>query len=86
MALTLTLDPHGEQLVAACLSTGRYHSPEEVVAHALESLAEKEAPVAPALTSPEVRVAIQLLKTFGITHGLSLRGTTIRQLRDEARP
>ena len=40
MALTLTLDPHGEQLVAACLRTGRYHSPEEVVARALESLAE----------------------------------------------
>lgn len=46
MPLTLTLDPHGEQLVAAHLSTGRYHSPEEVVTRALESLAEKERPVA----------------------------------------
>ena len=42
MALTLTLDPHGEQLVAAHLRTGRYHSPEEVVTRALETLAGKE--------------------------------------------
>jgi Arc/MetJ-type ribon-helix-helix transcriptional regulator len=42
MPLTLTLDPHAEQLVAAHLRTGRYRSPEEVVARALEILAEKE--------------------------------------------
>ena len=44
MALTLTLDPHGEQLVDACLRTGRDHSAEEVVARALESLAPKSSP------------------------------------------
>jgi len=38
MPLTLTLDPHGERLVAAQLHTGRYHSPEEVVIRALETL------------------------------------------------
>jgi Arc/MetJ-type ribon-helix-helix transcriptional regulator len=46
VSLTLTLDPHGEQLIAARLSTGRYHSPEEVITRALETLAEKEPPVA----------------------------------------
>jgi hypothetical protein len=30
--------------------------------------------------------AIERLKTFGKTHGLSLGGMTIRDLRDEARP
>jgi hypothetical protein len=30
--------------------------------------------------------AIERLKTFGKTHGLSLVGTTIRELRHEARP
>ena len=85
MALTLTLDPHGEQLVAACLRTGRYHSPEEVVARALESLAEKEAPASPTL-SPEVLEAIERLRGFGRTHQLTLGDSTIRQLREEARP
>jgi Arc/MetJ-type ribon-helix-helix transcriptional regulator len=85
MALTLTLDPHGEQLVAACLSTGRYHSPEEVVARALESLAEKEAPES-RVPAAEVLEAIERLKAFGRSNGLSLGDTTIRQLREEARP
>jgi Arc/MetJ-type ribon-helix-helix transcriptional regulator len=43
MPLTLTLNAHGEQLVAAHLRSGRYQSPEEVVTRALETLAEKEA-------------------------------------------
>ena len=46
MPLTVTLDLHGEQLVAAHLLSGRYHSQEEVVTHALETLAGKEPPAA----------------------------------------
>ena len=42
MPLTLTLSPHGEQLVAQHLRTGRYQSPEEVVTRALESLSERQ--------------------------------------------
>jgi hypothetical protein len=34
----------------------------------------------------EVREAIETLKSFGKTHRLSLGGTTIRELRNEARP
>jgi hypothetical protein len=34
----------------------------------------------------EVIDAVERLKTFGKTHGLSLGGMTIRELRDEARP
>jgi hypothetical protein len=30
--------------------------------------------------------AIERLRTFGRTHGLSLGGMTLRQLRDESRP
>jgi hypothetical protein len=30
--------------------------------------------------------AIERLRTFGKTHGLSLRGMTLRELRDQARP
>ena len=59
MPLTLTLDRHGEQLVAAHLRTGRYHSPEEVVTRALETLAEKELPTVPTRTmTPAEAVAV----------------------------
>jgi hypothetical protein len=36
--------------------------------------------------SSEVVEAIETLKSFGKTHGLSLGGMTIRELRHEARP
>ena len=36
--------------------------------------------------SREVFEAIETLKSFGKTHGLSLGGMTIRELRHEARP
>jgi Arc/MetJ-type ribon-helix-helix transcriptional regulator len=42
MPMTLSLDPHAEQLLEAQLRTGRYRSPEEVVTRALETLAERE--------------------------------------------
>jgi len=44
MPLTLTLDTHGEQLVAQHLRSGRYHSAEEVVTRALESLSDQPEP------------------------------------------
>jgi len=69
MALTLTLDPHGEQLVDACLRTGRYHSAEEVVARALESLAEKEAPAAPRRRTPAEAIAHIRESRKGVTLG-----------------
>jgi len=45
--------------------------------------ADKPQPPAP---SREVVEAIERLKSFGKTHGLSLGGVTIRELRHEARP
>ena len=69
MPLTLTLDPHGEQLVAAHLRTGRYHSPEEVVTRALETLAEKEPPtIEGKRTVAEVVVAGRYSKRRGKYH------------------
>jgi Arc/MetJ-type ribon-helix-helix transcriptional regulator len=69
MALTLTLDPHGEQLVAAHLRTGRYHSPEEVVTRALETLAEKEPPVPQRKRTPAEAVAHIRDSRKGVTLG-----------------
>ena len=57
MPLTLTLDPHGEELVAAHLRTGRYHSVEEVVNRALETLAEKDPPAVEGKRTPAEAIA-----------------------------
>jgi hypothetical protein len=82
MALTLTLDPHGEQLVAPHLRTGRYHSAEEVVTRVLETLAEKEPPIAPAqaMTPAEAVADIRELRK-----GVTLGGLRIRDLINEGR-
>jgi len=82
MSLTLTLGPHGEQLVAAHLRTGRYHSPEEVVTRALETLAEKESPTMPTrrMTPAEAVADIRELRK-----GVTLGGLRIKDLIDEGR-
>ena len=67
MPLNLTLDPHGEELVAAHLRTGRYHSPEEVVTRALETLAEKEPPLLQWKKTPAEAVAHIRQSRIGVT-------------------
>ena len=42
-SMNVRLDPRGEHLVEEEIRAGRYHSPEEVVARALETLVEREA-------------------------------------------
>ena|ERR1017187_6637096 len=69
MPLTLTLDAHGEQLVAAHLRTGRYHSPEEVVTRALETLAGKEPPPPTRKMTPTEAVAHIRASSKGVTPG-----------------
>lgn len=79
--MTLTLDPHGEQLVAAHLRTGRYQSPEEVVTRALETLAEKEPPAnEPTKTAAEAVADIRELRK-----GVTLGGMRIKDLITEGR-
>jgi hypothetical protein len=82
MSLTLTLDPRGEQLVAAHLRTGRYHSAEEVVTHALESLAEKEPPGAPARTMTPAEAVADIRE---LRKGVTLGGLRIKDLINEGR-
>jgi hypothetical protein len=81
MPLTLTLDPRGEQLVAAQIRTGRYRSPEEVVTRALETLAEKEPPRPTRTMTPAEAVAdIRELRK-----GVTLGGLKIKDLINEGR-
>jgi hypothetical protein len=79
MPLTVTLDLRGEQLVVAHLRTGRYHSPEEVVTRALESLAEKEPP-AP-LRKKTVAEAVAHIRES--RKGVTLGGVKIKDLIHE---
>jgi Arc/MetJ-type ribon-helix-helix transcriptional regulator len=42
--MDVRLDPRSQRLIEQQLRAGRYHSPEEVIVHALETLAERESP------------------------------------------
>lgn len=83
MPLTLTLDPRGEQLVAAHLRTGRYSSPEEVVTHALEKLAEKEPPASASQQKKTPAEAVADIRD--LRRGVTLGGLKIRDLINECR-
>jgi Arc/MetJ-type ribon-helix-helix transcriptional regulator len=82
MPLILTLDPHGEQMVAAQLRTGRYHSPEEVVTRALETLAEKEPPAAATRTMTAAEAVADIRE---LRKGVTLGGLRIKDLINEGR-
>jgi Arc/MetJ-type ribon-helix-helix transcriptional regulator len=82
MSLTLTLDTHGEQLIAAHLRSGLYHSPEEVVTRALETLAEKEQHTAPKGTMTPAEAVDNIRE---LRKGVTLGGLRISDLINEAR-
>jgi Arc/MetJ-type ribon-helix-helix transcriptional regulator len=81
MPLTVTLDTHGEELLTAHLRSGRYHSPEEVVTRALESLTEKEPPKSQPKKTPAEAVA----DIREMRQGVTLGGLKIRDLINEGR-
>lgn len=81
MPLTVTLDPRSEELISVHLRSGRYHSPEEVVTRALESLTEREPPNPPRKKSPAEAVA----DIREMRKGITLGGLKIRDLIDEGR-
>ena len=73
--------PEIESLINQRLQSGMFKDAEDVI---LQALKVSEAAAGPA--DGERAAAIERLKTFGKTHGLSLNGMTIRELRHEARP
>jgi hypothetical protein len=73
--------PEVEELINHRLQTGHFKDAEEVIFDALQSSQPAEQS-----TQAERAAAIERLRTFGKTHGLSLGGLTIRELRHEARP
>jgi len=73
--------PEVEALIKERLQSGQFKDAEDVILQALRS-SGTEAPQ----VEEQRDEAIERLRTFGKTHGLSLGGMTIRELRDEARP
>jgi len=69
MPLNVTLDSHGEELLSAHLRSGRYHSPEEVVIRALETLAEKEPLAVDRKKTPAEAIAHIRQSRKGVTLG-----------------
>ena len=82
MPLTLTLDTHGEQLVAAHLRSGLYRSPEEVVTRALEILAAGEPRAASAGTMSPAEAVADIRE---LRKGVTLGGLRIKDLINEGR-
>lgn len=72
--------PEIEALINGRLERGGFKDAEEVILQALRS----SEPARP--TAADRSAAIERLKTFGKKNNLSLGVTTIRELRDEARP
>lgn len=82
MSLILTLDTHGEQLIAAHLRSGLYQSPEEVVTRALEILAEREQDAA---TTGTMTPAEAVDDIRALRKGVTLGGLSVRDLINEGR-
>jgi len=66
--MEVRLDPRSEQLVEQQLRAGRFHSPEEVVARALETLAQSE----PRADEKERRRAVTDMLGFAGKHQFTL--------------
>jgi Arc/MetJ-type ribon-helix-helix transcriptional regulator len=78
--MDIHLDSRGEHLIEQQLRSGRYHSAEQVVVSALESLAENGYP----RTDDERRKAVQDMLAFAEKHRLTLgEGIRIRNLIHE---
>ena len=74
--------PEVEALIKRCLESGAFKDAEDLILQALTVLQSEESKQA----TEERRRAIAALRTFGKSHGLSLGGLSIRELRHEARP
>ncbi|PYT29577.1 MAG: hypothetical protein DMG57_11195 [Acidobacteria bacterium] len=79
--MDVRLNPRSQRLIEQQLSAGRYHSPEEVVATALETLAEREST---RCEEQERHQAVQDMLAFASKHHFTLgEGLRIRDLIHE---
>jgi PIN domain nuclease of toxin-antitoxin system len=81
--MTITVDVTPEVQAELARQAAAHGRPIEAYA---AGLLEEAAQLSAAPVGKDVAEAIERLRAFGKTHGLSLGGTTIRELRHEARP
>jgi len=79
--MTLTIDPHGEELIEAQLRTGRFRSREEVVTRALEALASQ----GPVMSEDKRTIAEVVEHMLEARKGTTLGGLKIKDLVNEGR-
>jgi hypothetical protein len=73
--------PEVEALINQRLESGAFRDAEDVILQALQS----SGPQAEGFEQQR-QEAIERLRTFGKTHGLSIGGLSIRELREQERP
>jgi len=84
MPMTIILRPEQEQLLREAISSGLADTTDEALDKALDTLRlrlPKSAPEAESIATIARRLA-----SFGKRHGLSLGGSTIKDLLHESRP
>ena len=82
--MTITLKPEQEQLLREAINSGLARTPDEALDQALDAL-RRRLPHA-AAENESAAAAARRLGTFGKRHGLSLGGSSIKDLLNESRP
>jgi hypothetical protein len=82
--VTIILKPEQEQLLLDAIKSGLAHTPDEALDQALGALRDRLP--APSSAEAETAAAVRRLASFGKRHGLSLGGSTVKELLRESRP
>ena len=83
--MTIILNSEQEQVLNDAIKSGLAPTADEALNQALESLRSRLAQQR-ARTDDTVAASVRRLATFGKRHGLSLGGTSIKELLNESRP
>jgi hypothetical protein len=82
--MTIILKPEQAQLLLEAIDSGLARTADEALDQALDALRPRLPGAAPGKES--TAAVARRLATFGMRHGLSLGGTTVRDLLRESRP
>lgn len=82
--MSIVLRPEQEQLLHEAIDSGLARTTDEALDQALDALRHRLSK--PADEAESTAVVVRRLATFGKRHGLSLGGSTIKDLLRESRP
>ena len=80
--MTVILKPEQEQVLLEAINSGLAHTTDEALDQALDALRCLPRPAAP---EGDLAAAVRRLATFGKRHGLSLGGSSVKELLHESR-